>query len=148
MDIPTIPNNFILCFFSPFTFLLSYKVLLYYPVGLELLGWSGPLVLDLWVAELWAHIHPVLLSFKNLMTVQVKTCGFEGVFRFSPFPPGLRKIFRQKFPVTVKFDSDCFFPLSHFVSLNLIFSFLDIYSRTQLGVLSYYSFLHIKIRKN
>lgn len=154
MEIPTIPNNFILCFFSSFTLLPFFPFLPSFLQGLAMspswtwtprLKWFSCLrLVSGWIVS----THPVVLSFKNLTTVQVKTCGFQGMFRFSPFPPALRKIFRQKFPVTVKFDSDCFFPLSHFVSLSLIFSFLDIYSRTQLGVLSYCSFFHIKIREN
>lgn len=154
MDISTIPNNFILCFFSPLTLLPFFPFL---PSFLQCLAmspsctwtpswkWSSCLrLVNSWIVS----THTVVLSFKNPTTVQVKTCGFrECSDSPSLFPPALRKIFRQKFPVTVKFDPDCFFPLSH-SSLNLIFSFLDVYSRTQLGVLSYCSFLHIKIREN
>lgn len=154
MDIPTIPNNFSLCFFSPLTLLPFFPFLSSSLQGLALsptwtwtpsLKWSAcPRLVNSWIVS----AHPVVLSFKDPTTVQVKTCGFrECSDSPSPFLPALRKIFRQTLPVTVKFDPDCFFPLSHF-SLNLIFSFLDVYSRAQLGVLSYCSFLHIKIREN
>lgn len=109
--------------FSPLLYsLLSYKILCC-PVGLELLGWSG--LLASWVAELAAHtLCLAVVSFKNQVMILVKTCGLQELFRFFPFLHWcsvawngciwiLRKIFKQKFLLTVKFDPDFFFPFSH-----------------------------------